>query len=351
LDSLVYFPRYQGYKDFTPEEIDPTWNIIIDIYTIDKYFRQLVLCGVAILNVFIDEQGRQPQSKDVTEYNLNEGAHQIPLYLSNPKKDYSEGIHSKALKRPIPCCSVLVRIEKLVEPESEPIPAPNYKDRVYVSDRNPPLQLEKILFGFLTDEKANKTVRDILLDMKDVVRAKSDTIVSAWINKCLSTDKKSIPNLSLNHLIKYNNNWGFKVSVDSASRLKNKAYSSAIISLYPPGSLYTSKESSRSGSKDDINYNQKLNFNSEIRSPVWDDGFQWFSQWTFHARRLLVIDIRCLGYSDQEKKQNLMPQGWTVLPIFAEGSEYILFGKFQLPLVNSLYYPAIHVHLYYTYLV
>ena len=77
---------------------------------IDKFTGEMRLCGTAALNLFLDKKTLDEPVKNVTDYYLNEGGHQIPIvYGQIPLEAPLSCVMAKDMRRST-CASLLVRI-------------------------------------------------------------------------------------------------------------------------------------------------------------------------------------------------------------------------------------------------
>ncbi|KAJ3076420.1 Coiled-coil domain-containing protein 17 [Podochytrium sp. JEL0797] len=274
LTSPTYFPVYTNSTTIhlPPSPINGTLTAVIKIYTIDRHTRQLLTVGIALFNFFVGDGGEQPESVDEQPVFLNEGYHQVPVYAWSNKMGFKEtGCHVNAIKsQRVPCCSLLLRVSS-----SEDLPVKQYQDGVYISTKCKPLPYESGLFYFVSKERTiQESVASSLSRLKQEVQAANDEALVVWMSKRITKEKGVIPVMDYSCLLKFHEGWGFKIAVDMADNLKNKAFSIAIVSLSPPGLLYAAKRKSLVNSTmDDVMYNQKLDFSTTVRSPKWQDGF------------------------------------------------------------------------------
>ncbi|KAI9336292.1 hypothetical protein BDR26DRAFT_489859 [Obelidium mucronatum] len=341
-DSSAYFPQYMNSTQIDlPPIIDGTMMAYIKIFTIDRHTRQLVTVGFAVFNIFITEMnedrdgGIQPCTADERPICLNDGYHQIPVYNWTSKTTFKDsgGLQVSGIRNQrVPCCSLLLRISA-----GQDLPIKQYKERVYISTLCTPLPYESGIFYFLVRERPlNATIRAALQQLKQDVQAANDEALVIWMARRIAKEKGVIPPMDLSCILKFHEGWGFKISIDMAENLKNKAFSIATLCLSPPAILYASKRKSiMNATMEDVMYNQKLNFSTTVRSPEWKDGFLWYRKYPFNSRLLAVVDIRCLGYSEQDKQYRLQSQGWTLLPVFHD-SGFVKYGTYQLPLFDGL---------------
>ena len=157
---------------------------------------------------------------------------------------------------------------------------PSYIDKVYLSSLSEPLTYESALFAFISEDRHSHTIRDVARDLARASHGDNDEALLQWINKRISKEKGHLQSLDVSNVVRYKESWGFKISVDAAQNLKNKAFSMAIVSLCPPASIYGTKikYSSRNSlnsrsTRNDVFYSRKLDFNSEVKSPKWKDSF------------------------------------------------------------------------------
>ncbi|KAJ3235745.1 Coiled-coil domain-containing protein 17 [Chytriomyces hyalinus] len=335
-DSPAYFPRFSSIAEIkfpttNPASMNATTVAVLKLYTIDRYSRQLVTIGVAYFNLFVNEKFEPPEAADAGPIHLNQGYHQIPVLKCGIESPSVRNVFKQSMPR-VPCTSVLLRLFT-----GEELPPRVYKDCVYYSEPSRPLDYESGLFYHLLRERPLTDIKAALAYLKQDVKAANDDALVSWMAKRIAKEQGLLMGMDMSCILRYHEGWGIKVSVDCADMLKNKAFSIAIISLSPPGSLYNTSIRRPSGvdmAYNDVKYNKKLDFQSSVRSPVWKDGFQCFEKVPFHPKLTAIIDIRCLGYSELDKQYRLQQQGWAILSL-VHSAGFVKFGSYQLPLFDG----------------
>ncbi|KAI8621574.1 hypothetical protein BC830DRAFT_186350 [Chytriomyces sp. MP71] len=271
MDSPVYFPEFTNTFTFKMPASNPnaTLTAVIKIFTIDRFLKQLVTIGAAYFNIFINEKMEPPDSFDVRPMYLNEGYHQIPVFLTGDKPLPHSNIFSQVKAR-VPCCSLLLRLS-----HADALPPTSYSNLVYFSQVSRPLPYEMNLFYYIMKERPLIDIKTSLALLKQDIKAANDEAMISWMGKRVAKEKGFLQGVDLSCCVRYHEGWCFKFSIECAESLKSKAFSIAIVSLFPPGTLYENVVRRRSFTKipfEDIMYNKKLDFSSTIRSPVWQDG-------------------------------------------------------------------------------
>ncbi|ORY37089.1 hypothetical protein BCR33DRAFT_469919 [Rhizoclosmatium globosum] len=212
LDSPTYFPTYTNSVTIKlpslASAIDATLTIVMKIFTIDRHTRQLLTVGIALFNVFladvedsIDGSRVQPSSPTTRPIFLNEGYHQIPVYMWTTRMGFKDaGVHVNAVKsQRVPCCSILMRLSG-----RDDLPPKLYQDRVYNSMQCIPLPYEMGLFYFLMKERGlQPPIRTALQQLKEQVRAANDDALIGWMGRRVSKEKGIIPSMELSCILKY----------------------------------------------------------------------------------------------------------------------------------------------------
>ena len=244
------------------------------------------------------------------------------------------------LKR-VPCASILVRLARHKTPglldglevSSLPVilPTPVYGESVYDSTRCKPTPTERKLYHFVQQNKRRITVREALAEMPDFLKdpKQSDAELHTLIDTKLSKTAGVVPMLELDHIVKYEEKFGFKVSVDGAQNLPKPGYTIAVMSLVPPGVLYGGKSIKK---MDDVLYTKQIDFASSLRSPIWFDGFQWFRRKIMDPRLHVVVELKTL--ESQINGVKTTAPGWTLCRIFSD-SGYVKSDLFMLPLIEG----------------
>jgi hypothetical protein len=98
-----------------------------------------------------------------------------------------------------------------------------------------------------------------------------------------------------------------------------------MLSLYPPGSLYEVPPQPQSGR---VRLVEGHDWDAELRAPIWVGKGTHLPQVAGEESTLLVVDVRCL--EKPTVAASIKPQGWAVLPVFADGA--VDSGVHQLPL-------------------
>ena len=116
---------------------------------------------------------------------------------------------------------------------------------------------------------------------------------------------------------------GVQVGVLRAFNLPAAGLGFGLVSLAPPAHFYA-EPPQPSG----LRYTDAVDWESNLRSPVWKAGAFLFPQVALTERALFVFDVRCL--TKLGDASSLRSQGWAVLPVFFDGG--VNSGVHQLPL-------------------
>ncbi|KAJ3286007.1 Coiled-coil domain-containing protein 17 [Borealophlyctis nickersoniae] len=342
LDSPVHSPVYKFHTTLTLPAPPPTSTLTLKLHTLEKETRQLRLVGTAVLNVFLDSRTRVQPKTDADaaaqQVVLNEGAFQIPVRsvdgVSGSAAAGGVGVGCLDKRRRVPCTTLLVRLVRI--PFAKKVkeePLPKYSDGTYISTLSTPTSFEKNLYHYVVAERGSVTARDVLVSWRDLIQTskESDTALLTWIQKKLTPPLKPPhpPLLDLSPIARYDPRLGFKLSIDAAQNMKSRGVHIAVVSLCPPATWYVAGGGRSAG--DEVRYTNGLQAGSDLRCPVWGDGYQWYRRQPMISHLCAVIDIRCITPDDTTTVQQ---QGWTVVPIFAD-SEYVRMGFYQLPLFEA----------------
>ncbi|TPX34211.1 hypothetical protein SmJEL517_g03122 [Synchytrium microbalum] len=342
LDSLVHSPSYNTrceYRFPTSQLPDKTGVVLFKLYTLCKVTKQLRMVGTSVLNLFVGNPDHLI---------LNEGAHQISVSRGTPDVHaFLSGTSLDGFPRS-PCTTLLVRLVHIKPGDlATPAPAPKYSDSIYDSSPSKPTPYELKLYPFVATERPSVTVRDALLEMKDLIRVQSDDALLHFVSKFLTKPDKvgKVPALDVSYVCKYDASFGFKISCDAAQNLRcSKGFAVAIISLNPPGFFYLDGGLASVEKFDDITYTKKTDLDSSLRSPMWKDGFQVghsYRRRPYDPKLVAIIDIRCMVSDGSDYR--LEAQGWTIVQIFkpttntttSSNEKYVRLANEQLPLYEG----------------
>ncbi|KAJ3347037.1 Coiled-coil domain-containing protein 17 [Entophlyctis luteolus] len=363
LQSPAFFPQFdisarvKPYKSSgtvtAATRVNGTLTAVIKIFTIDMYTQQLLTVGIAFFNLFLasppvadahdptQNNWPQPESANVQPIYLNEGYHQVPVFVWNEKTKMKATFVGACKTNKVIGCSVLLRLTR-----NGDLPKRPYQDQIYNSLAAVPPEYEADLFCILVKERPTEfTVQNALDKVKLSIKAKNevtDEALMSWMARRIAKEDGVLPGLEMCCVVKQRDLWGFRISVDCAEHLQNKAtpvpaFSIAIVSIVPPGNFYAKQGSL---APNEVCYNRKLNFSSSVRHPAWDDGFMACHNSTqrfgcpFNKQAFAVVDIRCVGYSAKDKKYSLQSQGWTAVSVFHDAG-FVKFGVFQFPLFEG----------------
>ena len=332
LDSLAFSPRYHARQRFaTGRWNNATAHALLQLETIEKGTSQQRTVGYVVFPFFIDpETGEPPQSTGAKGYRLREGGYQCQVYAASEGAGSGFDLREVVSRPKIPCASVLIR--NLVATRAD-MPAnkavPQYEDGAYDSSSMYPTAVERRLYAHRL-ANPGPPVREVMLDLArltfspSVLAGMTEPDLERWMAKRLERPQFANDRpLNYRRSDVYAAELGFHVAIDGASRLTKTAFHVATQSLFPPGTFYANKAS------DDVVFTQQPDMASSLDAPVWRDGFQSRQHVMHEPNMVVVIDVRALS------GRTAQAQGWTLLPVFEEGTEYLASGAFQLPLFQG----------------
>ncbi|KAG8555066.1 hypothetical protein GDO81_017570 [Engystomops pustulosus] len=135
LSSDIFHPFYDYLVEIRSQGVPPTATLLLKVYTIDRFSRDLALIGWAAINLFVESGTEVAPMSDSGEVqvSLNEGAHQIRVYYSPPPTDRAFSVQSLTSPgRIVPCATLLLRITKAKTPTTTR-ERPEYSQGVYIS--------------------------------------------------------------------------------------------------------------------------------------------------------------------------------------------------------------------------
>ncbi|XP_063795456.1 uncharacterized protein LOC134957448 isoform X2 [Pseudophryne corroboree] len=363
LNSDIFNPFYNYSVQINAPSLPPTSTLLLKVYTVDRFTRDLSLVGWAAVNLFV-ESGTQrvPKSDSAgAQVSLNEGAHQIRVYHRSPPTDQPFSVESLTSSGwMVPCATLLVRIMKATNDNSQDqdgaVPIikqhPDYLMGVYLSDTAQPTQGEILLYRAMMKRSVIQ-VREVvpLLAGSAGQRLVSDEQLSGWVQETFAEMMKEVPRpFRLSCVSQYNVMSGIKVSLDAAHNLPWSGFTFAHICVNPPaafyyGHLWTTYD--RPVSVDDID------LDSDQKCPVWQDGFKTFTRRIFHKHMTVIFHLHEVwtkeieGGSPDPKQSKpgssaveenplaFSPgsQAWTALRVFYKS--YCNLGVYQLPLYQG----------------
>ncbi|XP_068095596.1 coiled-coil domain-containing protein 17 isoform X2 [Hyperolius riggenbachi] len=361
LNSDIFNPYYKYFVQINSTNIPPTSTLLLKVYTIDRFSRELVLIGWAALKLFVESETHKEPTSDSAEVqvSLNEGPHQIRLYHRSPPTDRPFSAKSLASSgRIVPCATLLVRIKKSrsqhqAENLMTTVECPEYLHGVYFSETAQPTSGEILLYSAMI-RRSVVQVREVIPALAGTAGQElmSDTQLSDWLHKTFTERMKESPShtppFKLCCVSQYLVTPGMTVSLDMAQNLPWSGFTLAHICFNPPGALYYGDpwmKYDRAVPVDDIDLDAAQN------CPVWQDGFKTFTRRIFHKYLTLIIHLHevvtldsARGQPDNEqatleakedRTQKFKPgsQAWTALRVFYKN--YCNMGAFQLPLYQG----------------
>lgn len=356
LDSDIYNPVYEHKEEFRELSIPPSATLLLKVYTIDTYYRNLTVVGYATLNLFV-ETGTEKQpsvDKQGLQVSLNEGCHQLRLYNQGPNgvDPCTESCLRDAHIRPIPCGSMLVRLYKVPKgPKGKPLesskvpqaewgrlglwhPRPKYSDRIYISNKCVPMRGETKLFHAMIRRRPITVRESVAMNAKAKDSfLRSDKNMEQYIRNQLTKSMDSKPlDQDLNFIAQYLPRHGIKVSLDSAVNMPWSNFTHAHFCLNPPGAFYMGTPHA---TYDKLAFTEKLDLRSTNSSPAWRDGYKHFPRRSFHRFLTVIIHLQeiFVSTSRDNYKYGLLEQAWTAVQVFKD--KYAYTSTFQLPLFTG----------------
>lgn len=130
----------------------------------------------------------------------------------------------------------------------------------------------------------------------------------------------------------YSRELGFKISVDGFHNTPHPIPYGWIVSLNPPGSLYTQEQE---GPARDVNIASTLDYASPLRSFHLLDGFFNYRDIPGEQQLAAVFDVRSIEFVGGNPK--IVEAGWAVIPIFfsRDLKLYVRSGVYQIPLLKG----------------
>lgn len=118
LDSPIHSPVYGFRNEYRSPVFNPTTTIMITIMTLDATNGDVRVLGHSNINLFIHRFRReQPKDPEETDYVLNKGMFQLPIYCQEPYYKPPFSILSFKNLEQTPCATILVRIHKAAKAE------------------------------------------------------------------------------------------------------------------------------------------------------------------------------------------------------------------------------------------
>ncbi|XP_040264098.1 coiled-coil domain-containing protein 17 [Bufo bufo] len=351
LSSDIFQPSYNYSVEIISPNISPTATLLLKVYTIDRFTRDLALIGWAAINLFVESGtliAPKSESGDV-QIALNEGAHQIRIYHRPPPTDQAFSVDSLTSSgRVVPCATLLLRITK-ARSMTTARGRPEYSEQVYFSDTALPTLGETQLYRAMMNRSMVR-VREVIprLAGSSAQGLLTDELLSDWVNKTFIEKMKEAPRpFQLCCVSPYLITAGMKISVDTALNLPWSGFTFAHICFNPPAAYYYGHPWMTYDRATTI---YDINLNSDQRCPAWQDGFKTFTRRIFHEHLTLIIHLHEVvtlapesndseqirsGTSTLETAPMLRPalQAWTALGVFYQS--YCNLGVFQLPLYQG----------------
>ena len=371
-------------------EWNPTSTVLVQINALERRKETFTtsIVGFSVLNVFVDPTTKeQPKSAQVSEFVLNEGSFQLPIFRSGVPQGQPLSLSSMARSPRRFCSSLLVRIVKSArkgqrqQQEEEKAetegrmeargalvrPQP-YSQGVYSNESLcEPSEQELLLFpqrslrgqehrmsvlGFLQQLGVALSPAELqaLEDLRSFDPGASSEDFKSFqlkVRQVMSRYKgKGLELLDPNTCIEYSPQVGFSFSVDGIDNLPSDFdYDGLLLLLshFPHGSFYHSQGHIRK----DLRFISLLDYESDARRPRFLDGLLSFHL-ELDARELstcnlcMLVDVRVLinsyklkGTLGQKRKKTeqvtVKQLGFGVLPLFHQG-RFLESANFQLPI-------------------
>ncbi|KAJ3396942.1 hypothetical protein HDV05_003026, partial [Chytridiales sp. JEL 0842] len=186
------------------------------------------------------------------------------------------------------------------------------------------------MLAFLADIPQPKTLRSIIFEQDAAKAQLTEDALQEWI--LASTPReKAARGLDPTFRLPYSQAWGFKVSIDHATHLKHKAFSVAILRLYPAHSAFTNAAPTMDQAN--LTFYTGLYTSSQTNklTELLLSSKKWYRNVKHNPRLLAVIDIKCLT-TDRSGAQ-ILQQGWSFIPVFYETTEqFVKGGLYRVPL-------------------
>ncbi|KAM4642200.1 coiled-coil domain-containing protein 17 [Discoglossus pictus] len=356
INSDIFHPIYNYSVQIRVPNIPPTATLLLKLYTVDRFTRELALIGWAALNLFV-ESGTQKaptsDSRDV-KISLNEGAFQIRLYHQAPPTDQPFSADSLTSTGCIvPCATMLVRVMKAEANKNEEIQPiqelPEYSQGVYYSDSARPTQGEMHLYKAMRNRSV-VLVRDVIPLLVGAAghQLLSNEQMSTWIQKTFSGQMNSSPQpFQLCCVSRYLITSGVKVSADRAHNLPWSGFTLAHMCFNPPAAYYFGEPWSKF---DHPVLVEDIDLSSYQKSPVWQDGFKSFTRRIYHEHLTVIFQLHEILQSQIAKDGNQHiesnhdavgsytlqhgAEAWAALKVFY--MNYCNMGVYQLPLYRGV---------------
>lgn len=197
------------------------------------------------------------------------------------------------------------------EPNDYDTPPPDYLSGGYESvPWCIPTVYESHCFSSVLNERKKFSVRDRLLTLTNLPKSATitETNMISWITKLLTVKGPKIPFLDLTHICNYKPEYGFKLSIDSASNIK-KGFTVAVTSLSEIPFILNEPLPERVF-PDDLTYSKTVDPTSKIAHPKWNDGFKWYRYRQLDQNFLIIIEL--FDVSLKKKGDKIVSKGWTV---------------------------------------
>ena len=270
VEDNVYSPNFKSKLEVPFKKLDKTCLLVVTFYTIEESTREVKVVGSGVLPMFGDANG---SSKPV----LATGGFQVPLFNSNVanSKNFKKG-DWMGLPR-VPCCTLLVRILASSAEMLTIIPKPlPYNSDYMTMTYHSPTKADTKLYHFVHNERKQITIRDKLISLEDLIPKSArhtDKSLLSFLHSRLDEIPSIICTTDPGFVTIYDSiDYGFSIAVKKAYGLVNKGVNFVVTSFstnpFNIGSQFTPQTL-----PDESIYTKSLDFNSEWKCPVWNDGY------------------------------------------------------------------------------
>ena len=367
-------PFYGFRSELRTSKMDPTLILIFTLDTYDLSNAEHRIVGHAMMPVFLESSTKSPctdpKSKD---FILQDGDYQIPIYSGFPSslrnityKDFSE-IYK------IPCATMLIRIRKAQKDErgrpitiqdidldeaieKDLIEGPSkYGEGKYNTTYTSVNSTEMAIFEAKVN-RSNPMIRELVEALFISNQNRKSTSTDSELKEFCEKELLKKPPVNLAQLNKfeyfdirffseYIPQLGFFASLDFIHNQAGKSLFYAVMSINPPGVLYSDDRDLDLPSSDTtVKSLFRLDFDSPLKACTFHDKQQQFSISKPTLTAELIIEIIEVQISESEIK-NTKTFGYTFLPIFqyveVDGDSssteiYVNTSVNQLPIIEGL---------------
>lgn len=385
-DHMPVFGLRIEFSKKTNPNLDASSLLIIKIITIDRLTLMQRTVGYSFFPLFIDRATGEPARNIAdSDFALNSGAHQIPIYSEEPKITNPLTFQKLWDIPRIPCATILFRlncinendmillrretslktnlIKPMLDGRSQQKDAiaegflkspPSYESGVYWNryinldpeeltiyknknkrrDAKVSEALKSIKEIFIKDKRLSKLLKK-KYKKKNLIDITNEEILKAWFSEITLTKEEKI---DLNFFSQYISEVGFKFSLDMVFNWHHNNLYAVICSINPPGGLYKKEKSFEKV----IMFND-IDFNCFLGAQKFYETFYNFKNVPADFRAHMIIDIKSIKF----QKNNLTEvkdYAWSIFPLFTTLDTdktkssieiYVRTGIFVLPLFSG----------------